>query len=744
MKKAVFLFLIIYQLVSYTSSSAQYVIPLSYLRLDSVSTLGEVLGIKEDTGNYYLYDYHHVLTLNKSTETIDTILQTNVFIKDFIIDTAGTIGVLFNHKIMFWQNNSWIDFAIENTYDAKKCFVNGNNEFFFHCSTDSISKYANGIWSKFKLNFSDGNEHIGVFVAGVNNECLVLSLNGSLRNIYQIAGGIATLMHNVPFWIDWENFPSIDQNANVWFVENNVLKHKNLSGIIEISYTPSAGTIAGFKINGSGSKVWMKIAFPNMVDSVYYFNGNTWQFLIASANNYKLFKMKEDQIIFKSSLYPNNLPNSLSNLRVYESQNQTDIYIFGKPLISNATSILVDDTYSGNFQNSYLIGTHNGILKVQSDWSIQNYFSLIDTGNSQLPTNAIYAMASRNNISFSVDTVFLGTDKGILKVILGYDSLVLFQTINTQNSLIPSDSIYVMTFSDEFNFYSDLWVGTHGQGVAKITPSGNITVYDTSNSVLPSNYIKDIRVINNYVCITTDHGFMTIIDSVQQAYTISNSGLLTEDLNTVTIYNHSNNLTPDFLIGTNGHGFAILDANNLWHYYNSQNQNFDCDTVNYFIKTNAFLLNDIIGTSHGLYNLTGAPNNINITPLNILFGENDLVNLRADAKDVLCASFGYRFGSLCKDGIARNQFCAGITPENGAQLSSFKAWVIESQLFITSNLKGKFEMDFIDITGRSVLVRNIFLPVSTAILLPELAEGIYLVRLSDGKQSYSNKLLYAK
>ena len=225
---------------------------------------------------------------------------------------------------------------------------------------------------------------------------------------------------------------------------------------------------------------------------------------------------------------------------------------------------------------------------------------------------------------------------------------------------------------------------------------------------------------------------------------MANSGLLTEDINFVAIYQGYGSSNYDLLIGTNGFGFAILDANNQWHYYNTSNQNFDGDSV-YYLQTNVpWLFDKLLGTNNGIKAVGGDPTNVTFSDIMIQNDENNKRNIDADYKEVPCASFGHRFGSLCDQGIVRYQICFGSIAEKENNLPMFKSWLNGNELYLESDVTGHFNLDIFDLTGRSILSSKIAFPNTTAITLPALNESIYFVRLTDGKNAYSNKLIYTK
>jgi hypothetical protein len=724
---------------------AQYIEPIEYLRFDSVSTMGDVKGIIEDSSFYYLYNASNVVSINKLTSQTDTILNSVDPIKSSFLDSSGTLGILLSNKIMYWQNNTWQVINIGNLHAAKYCMVDGAGALWIAVGNDSLYSYTNGNWNKYKFTFIGSNEFYGGLVAGIQNECLVYTYFNDSIKIYQPLGLNPILLYEIPSCGYFNCYIDIDELGRVWYLDDNKIKYKNSSGVESQLLAPSA-LVNSFRLSDNLNKLWAIIR-TNNVDTLYFFDGNNWQLSYTKLEYNIPYQAKSDKLLLKNYSFSANGQNLLSSLRVFESNVQTQIYTFGQAMItSKVTSIHIDDSYNNSGLGEFLVGTHDGLVRKKYNFGMQSSYQIWDSTNSSLPSNYIYNIDSKSDYNWwgASDTIYLATNSGLVKALLNEDSLIVVQVINSQNSVLPFDTVSDLFIEETNGPNANVWLGSPNSGAAMINENGVITVYDTANSLLPSNHIKDITSNANIVCIVTDHGFMTIKDSVQQVYTMSNSGLLTNDINFVAIYQGYGSGNYDLLIGTNGFGFATLDVNNQWHYYNTANQNFDSDSV-YYLRINVpWLVDKLLGTNHGIKALDGSAANVTFSNIMIQNDDNNKRNIDGDNKEVPCASFGYRFGSLCDQGIVRYQVCFGSIAEKETSLPKFKSWLNRDALYIQSDLIGNFNLDIFDLTGRSIHSCKIALSNQTVIALPALSESIYFVRLTDGKNAYSNKLIYTK
>jgi ligand-binding sensor domain-containing protein len=709
-----------------------------YNSIDSINTTS-IMRANEDSANYYLHlSNFHLVAVNKITNNIDTILQE--YLSNIFIDSAGTLWVSNNNSIKSYQNNTWQTLAIPNGYVSAGCIVDSSGAICFKALGDSLFKYKNNNWVKVKLNFPGSNEHIAGVISGPHHECLVYSNFNSLLNIYQIQGANLNLSYQLPP----VNYFKFDDNGRIWYMQSGELKYMETNGNIVQVPLPNSVTVFDYVISDIGNKIWLvKLNGPN---ELFYFDGANWQSVFATNKNLGLFKTKGSKIY----LFQNNSFYQTENavLRVFEDTTLIKKIAIGKPFVAaEVTSILVDDSYNGNGQNDYILGTKKGLV-VKKDYS--DLFNTWDTLNSAMPSNCIYSLGVNHNSWFwgVTDTLLIGTDKGLIKAGVEYnDSLNIYQVYNTQNSDLPSDTITSIVTGNEYFTSENIWLGTLNKGAAMLDANGSFTLIDTSNSLLPSNNIININYSNNFVGIATDHGFMTIIDTVQQVYTMTNSGLLTEDVNFVAIYNSyypGNGVYKyDLIVGTNGFGFAIIDTSNQWHYFNVTNGNFNSDTV-YYLKDNVDLYGRLIGTENGIYQIANDLNNPIFAEIVVQNIGSDYRNKKADGCTVLCGSEGYRFVSLGDNGVTRFQVCYGSVNEKANEISEIKSWFYGNQLYYESVLNGSYKLDIFDLVGRNIYNCNVMFPNKSSVIIPQINEGIYLVKFSSGNQSFSSKVIHVK
>jgi hypothetical protein len=709
-----------------------------YNSIDSINTTS-IMRANEDSANYYLHlSNFHLVAVNKITNNIDTILQE--YLSNIFIDSAGTLWVSNNNSIKSYQNNTWQTVAIPNGYVSAGCIVDSSGAICFKALGDSLFKYKNNNWVKVKLNFPGSNEHIAGVISGPHHECLVYSNFNSLLNIYQIQGANLNLSYQLPP----VNYFKFDDNGRIWYMQSGALKYMETNGNIVQVPLPNSVTVFDYVISDIGNKIWLvKLNGPN---ELFYFDGANWQSVFATNKNLGLFKTKGSKIY----LFQNNSFYQTENavLRVFEDTTLIKKIAIGKPFVAaEVTSILVDDSYNGNGQNDYILGTKKGLV-VKKGYS--DLFNTWDTLNSAMPSNCIYSLGVNHNSWFwgVTDTLLIGTDKGLIKAGVEYnDSLNIYQVYNTQNSDLPSDTITSIVTGNEYFTSENIWLGTLNKGAAMLDANGSFTLIDTSNSLLPSNNIININYSNNFVGIATDHGFMTIIDTVQQVYTMTNSGLLTEDVNFVAIYNSyypGNGVYKyDLIVGTNGFGFAIIDTSNQWHYFNVTNGNFNSDTV-YYLKDNVDLYGRLIGTENGIYQIANDLNNPIFAEIVVQNIGSDYRNKKADGCTVLCGSEGYRFVSLGDNGVTRFQVCYGSVNEKANEISEIKSWFYGNQLYYESVLNGSYKLDIFDLLGKNIYNCSVVFPNKSSLMIPNINEGIYLVKFSNGSQSFSSKVIHVK
>jgi len=745
MRKIILLSLLLV-MVFFNQTQAQTGYPKKFDRFDSTSTLFGIKGLQEDANHYILYNDYHVLKVDQLNGSTDTFYVSTELIQDAFIDSMGNFGLLLSNKLLIEQAGNWQAIIIPTGANALKAMVDSSGAIFVVSTADSIFKYQYGNWVNSKLYFPSTYEHFKCFVAANNHHCLIAATPHITSKIFEFDGNDLILKYSLP--CNCNTNLEMDPNGNMWYLSNGSLKKMSVNGFENSVYIPNPGIIASFKLAGSNGEFW----YSKSSDSLYYFDGTNKSFVFTEEDNLNLFKVQNNKLLVlnktKQNLYENQ--NVMSFIAGIQGNQLINRFNFRKPVISqNVNAILVCDVYSTHFQNEFLIATNEGLYLRRNQFNSRITYKKWDTLNSALPTNSIYDMASYDDLNLiNQDTVYLATDKGIIKVGIEQDSLIVYQIINHQNSDLPSDTVTALCFKDKIN-NSELWAGTFSKGVAKLYSNGIIQVVDSTNSLLPSNEIKHISIKENIVCITTKHGFLVLTDTIQRPYSTFNSGLLTDDLNSVNIYTKYNLAGSNadkyvLIVNTNGLGFALVDTSNIWHYYNTQNQNFSIDTVVFYDFWNSFGYELFVGTSQGVKIISGNPSSINSNDWNIVNYPNNLKTVDFHLKMIDCMLFGYRGGVLCKNGIIAFQECVDGVIDRGKNLPTFETYFNGNHLMIKQNFTGVFLLDVYDITGKRIHTVKEIATESSEISMPSLNEGIYLVKLYNESQTYTKKVLYTK
>ncbi len=82
--------------------------------------------------------------------------------------------------------------------------------------------------------------------------------------------------------------------------------------------------------------------------------------------------------------------------------------------------------------------------------------------------------------------IWIGTKDGGIGKFEGEN----WESINTDNSILPVDYINCL----EYGFDQKIWASAWGGGLIKVNSSYSLIVYNTSNSILPSNYINSFII----------------------------------------------------------------------------------------------------------------------------------------------------------------------------------------------------------------------------------------------------------
>jgi ligand-binding sensor domain-containing protein len=183
------------------------------------------------------------------------------------------------------------------------------------------------------------------------------------------------------------------------------------------------------------------------------------------------------------------------------------------------------------------IGTWGGGLACMStDWEVFTTF------NSGLVSNGITALAEDKT-----GKIWIGTFNRGISI---YDN-GQWQTLNTDNSMLPSNSIQ--------SIYADgnaLWIGT-SSGIAKYQ-DGQITKFTTANTGIVFSQVNCFIREGNYLWIGSDGGLLRYDGLGLISYNTANSGLPSNDVVSVGFDSNGNKW-----IGTSGGGLVEFNPNGI-------------------------------------------------------------------------------------------------------------------------------------------------------------------------------------
>ena len=715
-----------------------------YERLDSISRFGNLKNILETSSHYYLINLREVFKVDKVTLVAEIIYQGNPDINSSFVDSAGNIGIVCYKKMHLYNGNNWntlnIPTAIANLNNVMVDF--DNNIYLSNTSNDSLFIFGNNNWTKKKVVFSIAATSAGYrMLPGPNHEFrLYRQLNG-LIEMFELQGQLAIPINSLHTGYYLAS-PKYDSSGRIWYLHNSSLLRKNTQNVVDTLQTPNLSGFAyrSFFIDKTGTKIWLSNNFSN--DTIHFFNGSTWSNFshdhgTTSAFLCEMWPLRDDKLADFVFFFNYNGNSSLiihdpilPSLSVPTFLPFVDFKLYDVANTNNWNQ------NSGNFENNVLIASEHGLIKkVYNTNNEENRVQIYDTLNSNLPTSTIFCITTNYNIDN--DTLYLGTNKGLVVAKLEQDSLIVYRTYNTQNSSLPSDSITAVFL----NFNQQIWMGTLGHGLINYNINAGFTHYTSSNSLLPSNHINSINGnVFDDLFVATDSGFIKIHNNIiTDLVTPNNSGMINQNISYVK------NFYGKTFVGSYGGGLACYSDINKWTYYNSTNLNFIADTVYYVIDdTQSFPYPYFVGTNKGILSIS-FDNNSN--PLFIempIWGFEDTIrNYRCSANFYPCGSIGHKFVSLSDKGIVNFYTCLSGVEEN-INNNHVTISIVGHSLFLKSSLKGKYQLELYSMDGKSVANEQVYLSENFTMNLSPLAEGIYILRLSNEYELHSGKVCYIK
>jgi signal transduction histidine kinase/ligand-binding sensor domain-containing protein/DNA-binding response OmpR family regulator len=145
---------------------------------------------------------------------------------------------------------------------------------------------------------------------------------------------------------------------------------------------------------------------------------------------------------------------------------------------------------------SLWVGTNGGGLNHLDFKNHKNASYLVDNSHFEKTVNMITSLANQNG-----QYLYCGTFKGLFKF---NKSSKIFTTVSLSKDSKESERPITSLLLDN----GDLWVGTNGNGLKKITQDGTVESYmaDGSGNSISDNFITDIANRNNGLWIATQYG----------------------------------------------------------------------------------------------------------------------------------------------------------------------------------------------------------------------------------------------
>ena len=193
------------------------------------------------------------------------------------------------------------------------------------------------------------------------------------------------------------------------------------------------------------------------------------------------------------------------------------------------------------------------VAQGQPSWTLYN------TGNSAMPDNSVYCLATD-----SAHNLWIGSDNGLVR--LSGNTLTV---LDSSNSGLPVNQIRSLAFDKQ----GRLWVGTLQAGVA-VYDGSNWSYYNTQNSLLPDNQVRSIAFDSSgYAWLGTGGGVANINDEGWAIYNMGNSPLMANNINSV--YIDRNDVK---WVGTVNGGISIKEGSG-WTTYTHMNSGLLDNTV---------------------------------------------------------------------------------------------------------------------------------------------------------------------
>ncbi len=417
------------------------------------------------------------------------------------------------------------------------------------------------------------------------------------------------------YFRDWD----IDSLGNLWIAGTNKLiyAHDTTMVFFDSTNTPVGSEKFSKVVVGKNGHVWTCGAKQNLFE----YDGTSWTTHALPSNNIYIDNFNLDSLsrpwVIGGDLFNNQFSNM--NIYVWNGSNFNSPIDFKFNPYRNIKAISPnslandDGVFSfnpANYQISSFVGIPEHIEATQvncfmtySQYNSSNYFpygtnSGVYTQYGQVPglDTTVLPNDTVNCIVNDNGSQYVCTNNGMLVY-----SGVFYNTLNTTNSPLPSDTITFATVVQN-QPYNKLYIGT-ANGIA-IYSNSQWTIFDAAYFGLNTCYVTGILIQpwDTIAYVTTmGNGLIKLYPSgTFDLLNVSNGGLQDDSLYYASLAELAK-CGAYIVIGTKHNGIAVYEFwSNSFQYYNASN-GYPFTESRAAINNNYYFGNFLLGTNTGLY-----------------------------------------------------------------------------------------------------------------------------------------------
>jgi hypothetical protein len=629
----------------------------------------QIRSIVADTGNTYVYltQNNYIGHYNSDTQSYENIwaANSNISVNDIDVAPDGKVWAATSNGfngIAVFDGINWdlISVGPNISGGVSKIKIINDTLAYVQGWNGTFYEFHNGIFDSIYTYTSYYLEDWDVDI----NRNLWIAATSDLIHIYN---GSVTIYNNsnTPIGSDQFLHVSIGNDGHVWASGNSTKLLELIGTTWDQKTTPNS--IENFYLN-SNNMPWV-LSKSYLPQTLQIYNYGTW-----TTKDFPFMPLKNihAMVIYNYSMGQFATDGGFFNINL-DTKTLSSFYNNNSYKHADDITCFTDNTPSYNFP----YGSHHGVNQ------------LYGFNNALLPDSNINYMCHDNG------TYYIATDSGLVV----YNGII-YNTLNTSNSPLPSNKITFVTTSNlnpNYDYTNSLYVGTD-KGIA-IYSNAQWHVFDTTN----------IPVDNFYVTGALKYGW-----------------------------------GPDTIIyiSTLGSGLIKANFNGSYEILNTANENFQDDTLYYVkvVELGECGTDLITGTSHhGIaYTVSYEPDVFNYIT--------NYSGASFSNSKLLAISQNSSVNIISTDSLFYLLWPCGSIPKVDAPID-LKWYQQDNQLTITipENFKGNGTVLFYDMTGKCLINESInSLSEKIRIDISHQTSGIYLLRLINNKNIGYSKISISK